>query len=183
ALEALRGLKHHDVKPALAGLFADASLEIRYGAFDALRRRETPSDAARDDRPFELFELTGEGSPAIVASLRNRAEIVVFGNASPLNIQTVFRGPAGWMIRETQTPGKVRLTRFRTGADDVRIEIDNTVGGLLGGMVQAGGSYGDAIAMLRMAKTSDVLIDPLAFDPLPEGQRKYLRDGEATDVD
>ena len=46
---------------------------------------------------------------------------------------------------------------------------------MLEGLTEVGGGYGDAVSMLRMAKTQGILPDQLAFDPLPKNLRTYYR--------
>ncbi|MEM6778806.1 MAG: flagellar basal body P-ring protein FlgI [Planctomycetota bacterium] len=186
AFDALRGLQHHDVAPALADLLHDDSLETRYGAFDTLRRREDPSPSITGQRlngSFSLYQLESRAPAAVVLSLRRRPEVVLLGSPRPLKIESFLRGPGGLLIRQSDTPGKLRLSRFQPGQDDARIEVDATLPGVISGIARVGGGYGDVVALLRSAKTNGILPDQLAMDPLPEHHRQYYRDDDSSDRD
>ena len=181
ALEALRGLQHHGVVDPLYSLMNDSSLETRYGAFTALRRRADAVDSLAGENlygHFRLYQMPSSASPAVVISLRRSPEIVLMGDLAPLKIDTVFRGPLGWLVKESATPGRYILVRFRPGEEESRTEIEPTPVGLIRGMTRLGGVYGDVINVLRTAKTGGVLVDQLALDPLPTSQRTYYRESD-----
>jgi len=159
----------------------DASLETRYGAFVALRRRPDAVDSLGGENMhghFRFYRMPSNSSPAVIVSLRRSPEIVLMGDLSGLKIDTIFRGPLGWLVKESPTPGRFELVRFRPGEDDRRTQIDPTPEGLIRGMVRLGAVYGDVVNVLRIAKTEGVLVDQLALDPLPTSQRTYYRDDE-----
>ena len=180
ALATLQGLDSPLVVDALRKLADAESLEARYGGFCAIRRRpdgrnrqigETVGDA------FRLYQVPSEARPAVVASLRDTAEIVLFGDPAPIEISEFLLGPAGLMIKpEPNRPGHVRISRFQPGAEDQRAVVPADLPDVIRGIVAVGGGYGDAIATLRTAKAEGCLRDELAFDPLPEPLRTYYRD-------
>ena len=185
AFAALQGFDNPLVVDSLRRLMDEPSLETRYGAFCAIRRRpdgrlrlhgETVGDA------FRLYQVPSEARPAVVASLRDTAEIVLFGKMSPIRITEFLFGPAGILIKpEDSRPGYLRISRFQPGQDDQRVIVPATIENLIQGVVAVGGGYGDAVAVLRTAKAGGQLADQLAFDPLPEPLRTYYRDEGAAD--
>ena len=65
----------------------------------------------------------------------------------------------------------------------MRSTSTTSVGSLIEGIVKVGGSYGDVIAVLRIAKDKGYLRDQLAIDPLPNSKRMYYREQESDDSD
>lgn len=192
ALDALRGIEQTSTVAALKELFDEASLETRYGAMTVLRDRKDGRTALNGKNlhgQFRLYQIESSGSPAIIVSLNLKPEIVLMGKVAPLPATMSMVGPGGIVIRPLEVaagknasvqPAKLRISRFRPGKPDAFAEVDATISGLLYGIMEVGGVYGDAIATLRMAKSQGILTDQLAFDPLPMSQRTYYRD-EADD--
>lgn len=190
ALSALRGLEQSAIVEALQGLLNEDSLETRYGAMTVLRDRKDGRKTLGGENlagHFRLYQIQSTGPPAVIISLTRKPEIVLMGETSPLELKS-FIGPAGLVVRrvekdsptsggETSTGGqRLRISRFRPGKPDAFAEVDANLAGLIRGITEVGGRYGDAIATLRMAKDQGVLLDQLAFDPLPDYKRTYYRD-------
>lgn len=185
ALKALEDMQHHNVVEGLQRLMDSPSLETRYGGFSTLRNREDGRQklAGQNLRgTYRLYQVASTAKPAVVVSLRRNPEIVLFGDVQPLQIETFFLGPSGIMIRSVPETGQLRISRFQAGKDDAFAEVDNTLAGMLEGLTEVGGGYGDAVALLRMVKTQGILPDQLAFDPLPKNLRTYYRN-EGSDED
>lgn len=191
SLAALRGIDQTATVAALKGLFNESSLETRYGAMTVLRDRKDGRailDSENLRGQFRLYQIESTAPPAIIVSLTQKPEIVLFGKISPLPNTISMVGPGGIVIRPlgpsskatATTPQRLRISRFRPGKPDAFAEVDATVEGLLRGITEVGGVYGDAVATLRMAKEQGFLLDQLAFDPLPKSQRTYYRDDESS---
>ncbi|WP_255716323.1 HEAT repeat domain-containing protein [Rhodopirellula halodulae] len=179
ALKALEDMDHHNVVDGLKRLLDSPSLETRYGGFATLRdRKDTKHSLAGQNLrgTYRLYQIPSKASASVVVSLHRKPEIVLFGDVQPLKIDTFFLGPSGIMIRKVAESGQLRISRFQAGKDDAFAEVDNSLAGILEGLTEVGGGYGDAIALLRMAKTKGILADQLAFDPLPKHMRTYYRD-------
>ncbi|WDQ14704.1 flagellar basal body P-ring protein FlgI [Rhodopirellula sp. P2] len=185
ALKALEDMEHHNVVEGLQRLMDSPSLETRYGGFCKLRNREDGKQklAGQNLRgTYRLYQVPSSVKPAVVVSLRRKPEIVLFGDVQPLQIETFFLGPSGIMIRSVPDTGQLRISRFQAGKDDAFAEVDNSLAAVLEGLTEVGGGYGDAVSLLRMAKTKGILPDQLAFDPLPKNLRTYYRN-EGSGVD
>lgn len=183
ALSALQGLDHQLAIDALQRLMNEESLETRYGAFCAIRGRPQgrgvlPSNKIGDS--FRLYRVASTARPAVVVSLRETPEVVIFGTPSAIQIKNFLLGPAGLTVRpEPASPGQLRISRFVPGKEDRRTLADSTVTALIEGIGDVGGDYGDVIATLRLAKADGQMVDQLAIDPLPESQRTYHRETES----
>ena len=180
ALTALQGLSRPRAGDALERLFQEPSLETRYGAFVAMRRR---SDGPRrlsgqviaDE--FRLYEVPSVAKPAIVLSRHENPEVVLFGQVKPMNMQKYLLGPSGLILKpEAVGSDRIRISRFRSGFDDQRVVVSNNLPEIIWGIGEVGGGYGDVLQVLRIAKEKGYLADQLAFDPLPKPLRTYYRD-------
>ncbi|WP_246114247.1 HEAT repeat domain-containing protein [Rubripirellula tenax] len=184
AMLALQGVKSQDAIDALKRLMDQPSMETRYGSFCSIRRR---SDGRRQLNgqsmgEFWVYQVNSTASPAIVVSLRESPEIVMFGVPSPLVIPQFMRGPGGIMIKpESDSPNQLRISRFQVGKEDQLAVVDNTLPSLIAGLVSIGGGYGDVIEVLRIAKDEGYLSDQFAIDPLPKSMRTYYRDDANAD--
>ena len=180
ALAALQGFDNPRVVDALSELLDEPSLETRYGAFCTLRRRADGRPGLREEAigdAYRLYRIPSKARPAVVVSLRETAEIVLFGNVAPPEIPEFLFGPGGIMVKpDAQSPGQLRISRFRPGHEDRRATVTRRVDDLLRGVAAVDGGYGHAVEILRVAKAAGHLADQLAFDPLPEPMRTYHRE-------
>ena len=181
ALLALEGFNDPKVIDALLRLTDVASLEARYGAFCALRRRD---DGRRKlvGKPFSsftLFAVPSSAEPTIVASLRESPELVLLGRLEPLKLSKPLVGPNGLMLTpDAYQVDELKIARFQSGMDDQRVTVSNSIASVIKGISDVGGSYGDVIAILRIAKDRGDLTNQLAIDPLPKSQRIYYRNSD-----
>lgn len=183
SLAALEGLGHPAVGEALLRLMHQPSVEVRYGAYVALRKRgDVGSLLPRQllGKALEYCQVDSAAEPALVLSLRDQPELVVFGNPSPVRVQAAVLGPAGLIVKpDPANPTRLRISRFTVGAEDRRTTQPATIRGLVDGIVAVGGDYGDVVAVMRLAKTKGCIRDQLVMDPLPKALRTYYRDDES----
>ena len=186
ALMALQGIEQQLAIDGLRRLMSEPSIETRYGAFCAIRRRVDgkPMLAGRAMKSFWLYEVSSSAPGAIVVSLRETPEIVLMGKTSPLEIPKFLMLPGGIMIKtDDDRPSELRVSRFQPGKQDQRAVVPNNIAAVAAAIVSVGGGYGDVIAMLRTAKDQGCLQEQLAIDPLPAPIRTYYRDTDDQDTD
>jgi hypothetical protein len=186
ALLALEGFDDPSVIEAFERLTNAPSLEARYGAFRCLRRRDDGKRRliGKSFPSFTLYGVPSEATPTIVVSLRESAEIVLFGRLNPIDMSKPIIGPSGLMLTpDTQQPGQIKVVRFQPEEEGRRATVPNTVASIIKGIADVGGSYGDVITVLRMAKDREDLSEQLAIDPLPKSQRTYFREQSEEDSD
>lgn len=195
ALAALQGLQHPTVPAAVRKLLDEPSLETRYGAMTTLRDRKDAKKMLEPENlggKFRLYVIPSQGPAAVIVSLNRKPEVVLLGNVAKPAIESFFIGPTGLVFRTISageavgvsgnpSDAKIRISRFRPGQPDAFAEVEGTWAGLMRGITEVGGGYGDAVATLRMAKEQHILTDQLAFDPLPKFQRTYYRDDDIGD--
>lgn len=184
ALEALQGIDQSSAVAALQRLMDQPSLETRYGAFRALRRRADGNRvlaAEKIEDQFTLYQVPSAASATVVVSIRESAEIVLLGNVRNLEFDSHLFGPGGLTIKsDSSHSGQIRISRFLPGtAGDQFIVVSASIPEMIRGIVSVGGSYGDVVAILRGAKDKGFLKDQLSIDPLPKAQRTYYRDQDS----
>ncbi len=186
-LAALEGLEQHLAVESLQRLLDQPSLETRYGAFCAIRRRADGRLSLAGKaigKSFRLYKVSSEGSPAVVVSTNETPEIVLLGTLGPLAIPEFLFGSDGFLLKpEPSQPGQIRISRFQAGQQDKRVTVPNSIEQIVAGIVSIGGEYGDVIGTLRKAKEAGYLKDQLAFDPLPRSLRTYHRDDQGNEID
>ena len=185
SLMALQELPHPMAEHALRRLIDSPSMETRYGAFCSLRRR---SDAKRtlggkSLGQFWLYQVPSTESPAVVISLRESPELVIFGSGVSLPLSSFLRGPSGILIKadpssidESGQPKRLKISRFQAGEEDKRATTSVSIDSVITGLASVGAGYGEVIEVLRLAKDSGQLKGQLAIDPLPRSLRTYYRD-------
>ena len=190
ALMALQELPHPLAENALRRLIDSPSMETRYGAFCSLRRR---SDSRRmlggqSLGQFWLYQIPSTESPAVVVSLRESPELVVFGTGVSMPLSKFLRGPSGILIKAdpnsmdaNNQPTQLKISRFQAGEEDQRATTGISIGSVIAGLASVGAGYGEVIEVLRLAKDSDQLQGQLAIDPLPRSLRTYYREDDAVD--
>lgn len=179
-LLALEGMDSRVSLDSLRRLMDQPSVEVRYGALRSIRRRP---DGKVILRPIavapgvDFYHIPSDAPSFIAISLVDKAEIVLFGADSAVQISDFLMGPAGLVIRpDDQEPGKLKVTRFRPGEDDRRTTVPANISGLLAGIGATGGDYGDCMSILRAAKAREFISCTVSIDPLPKAQQSYFRD-------
>ncbi len=183
AIVAIEGMTGRPPLDALKSLFDSPSMEARYGALRSIRRRVDRDTAVRSTHMqsgYRLYRVPSTAAPFIAVSLTEAPEIVCFGEDDSVAINDFLHGTGGIVIRPHETAARqLHVSRFTPGGADKRVEVPATIEGLLTGIDMVGGGYGDAIAILRKAKTNNQITCGLALDPLPQSLRTYHRDAAA----
>jgi flagellar basal body P-ring protein FlgI len=178
-LVALQGFEQHMALDALRRLLDDPSLETRYGAFRALRRRDDAKSILGGKTigsSFRLYKLDSDSAPTVIVSTIEKPEILLLGKVNELKVSEFLFGTNGLLIKpEPTSPNQLRINRFQPGKEDQLVVVSNSVEQMITGIVAVGGGFGDVIDMLRKAKTSGYLQDQLTMDPLPKPFQIYYR--------
>ncbi|MEM1068363.1 MAG: flagellar basal body P-ring protein FlgI [Planctomycetota bacterium] len=181
ALLALEGLDDHQALESLQALLQEPSLETRYGAFVATRRRPDSASVVVGDPvgPYFLYRVNSVAPPAVIVSLRESPEIVLMGATGSMQISSFLRAGGLMLTPSRTTTGAIRISNYQAGKEDQKIEVPSDLGSVIRGIAKTGGSYGDVITVLRMAKDKGFMSDQLAIDPYPKKVRTYYREEEA----
>lgn len=173
--EGLLALEAMDCRAALESLsrlMQQPSIETRYGAFRAIRRRPDGGSLLQSVEISEgvnFYSVASQGSPFIALSLVEKQEIVLFGDDLPIPVSGCVLGPGGILLKsESGSSSVVRISRFRPGMADRRAVVNANISGLVAGVGKIGGGYGDCISLLRSTKEKGFISCDLAIDPLPK---------------
>ena len=186
ALLALEGLEDHEALEGLQRLLSEPSLETRYGAFVAIRRRTDGKSllVGGAEGPFFLYQVNSSAQPAVIVSLRESPEIVLMGSPRELRIPEFLR-VGGLILKPVRSDAgslgsqEIRISHFRVDKDDEVTRVSSDLASVIRGIVKVGGTYGDVMTVLRTAKDRGFLADQLAIDPYPAKVRTYYREDDA----
>lgn len=165
----------------LADLTARPDPALRYGAFAALRAADPNHEAVRGrllNRSFWLHAVAADPDPdrpagdALVhVSSERRAEVVLFGGVCP--VRGEFSVPLGTEYTVTgKGDGAATVTRV-TVKDGEPVAVPAPcradLGQVLTALAQLGGTYPDAVELIRRLDAAGALAVPVAFDAVPRG--------------
>ncbi|MGL4423556.1 MAG: HEAT repeat domain-containing protein, partial [Gemmataceae bacterium] len=159
----------------LAELMQHPDAQLRYGAFVALRsanERHTALNGKSIRQNFWLHQVASD-SPALVHLLSNRRnEIVIFGR--PADVTGPFSIPLGTVFAVSRKAGDDAVTLSKVvegkdGADTVQVKSKPSVGAMLAALGEMGGSYSEAVELVRRLDTAKLLPATLAIDATPRG--------------
>ena len=168
ALAALGVLDDANGLDALRSLLASQSAEARYGAFRALWRIDPDAPLVRGETlgdACSMHVLDVKGPPLVHVTRSHRPEIVFFGTDHPL--ADGLRAEAGPSIVVVVDGPAARISRFAAGADDRVIDTPATADEVVRAIIEAGGTYPDAVQFLQQASARQALGSRLASDALP----------------
>jgi hypothetical protein len=168
AIAALGVLDDANGIDALRSLLASQSAETRYGAFRALWRIDPDAPLVRGDRlgdACSIHVLDVKGPPLVHVTRSHRPEIVFFGTDHPLT--DGLRAEAGSTIVVVVDGSVARISRFAAGEDDNVIDAPATADEVVRAIIEAGGTYPDAVQFLQQASARQALGSRLACDALP----------------
>ena len=181
AMSALAVLDQYSAQEALLELMNVSSAETRYGAFRALRARNSRDPLTRGEvlgDEFAMHVMTTTGEPMIHISRATRPEIIFFGYGQKLEDPNFLFAGKHILIKR-QNENSVKVSRFLS-ADETKQEICSTnLEDVLRTVVKLGGGYADAIDAIEEAKTKGLLEGRVEIDALPRPNRVY--DREAAD--
>lgn len=184
-LLALAGMKQRKAGEGLRRLFDEPSLETRFGAFDAIKRRSDYASFVGGKRLADVatyYAVPSLGGPMVALSLRRSPDIVVFGGPIPISPPEFLICGAGLTIVPDLESGGIQINRIVTSREDRRAVVPPTVAGLCQGIVHVGGSYGDIVETLRLMAAENALGGQLAIDMLPKPLREYHREPDGSDM-
>jgi len=170
----------------LVELMRKGDASLRYGAFSALRTADETHEAIRGRRmgnSFHLHMVAADSESLVHLTTERRNEIVLFGNVWP--VRGPFSIPLGNEFTVTMKEGDkaVTISRivtkktpvYKTNEDEdenyqvVKEEYRPDLSMLLKGVVELGGTYSEAIELIRRLSAADCLGCKVAIDTTPRG--------------
>ncbi len=180
ALTALSTLTHVAALDSLSELLHVPSIETRYGAFRALRTRNSGDPTTKGeilDSRFRYHVIASAGEPLIHLTRSRVPEIVLFSHEQRLANLTLLTAGKLIMIHPLDT-GELRAGRYEPGQETVYETFTPEIDKLIRTIVKLGGGYSEVIECLQEAKQKGCLPGRLAVEAMPRPNRKYYRDDD-----
>jgi flagellar basal body P-ring protein FlgI len=170
---------------ALEELLQSSEPEVRYGAFNALYRQNPRDPIVVGEKLGDITRIVqvASQSPAVIVSLRDRPEILIFGNTPIVAIQSHVDVNPRLIIRPDTSNGKIRIVRFELNAEEIAISTDADLRSIVNGMYRVGATYSDMVQLLDECHRRGYLTCPLAIDPRPGSERLAERMNKASKMD
>lgn len=159
----------------LAELMNHPDVQVRYGAFTALRaanERHTALNGKHVKKTFWVHHVAPDSQPLIHLASHTRAEVVLFGKVSEL--LPPFSIPLGRDFTITAKPGDLQATITKIvsgldGAQEVSAKSGLSLSAILTAVGEMGGGYSEAVELVRRADQGKVLTSAVAIDAAPQG--------------
>jgi hypothetical protein len=180
ALSALSVMDQFAAQERLLELTNEPSAETRYGAFRALRSKDSTDPVVRGEllgKQMWLHVLNSTGEPMVHFSRFRRPEIVVFGKDVCIAPPSFLYAGDKILIKAVNDE-QVKITRFHPGKDPEHVICSTRVADIVRTIVQLGGTYTDVLSALHSAKQRRYLACRLEMDAVASPYRRYHREEE-----
>ncbi len=170
-LKALASLDEAVTREALGELLASSDAEVRCGAFRALRLLDDrdPRLGAENLQAFWVHRVAPSSTPLVHFMLRQRAEIVLFGDDIVLTPPVRILAGPNFTVTAEANDGWCTVTRFVVAEDrELRRQCSLKLEDVLRTMAEMGGQYADAVDLLRKAEDRRCLSCPVRVNTLPD---------------
>jgi hypothetical protein len=174
-LTALASLDESICHVKLAELMADREPTLRYGAFFSLRTlddraQEVACEHCKD--AYFVHQVAEDGPPMVHYLTSRRTEIVLFGQSPSLlpDARLLFGEGEEFTITAAAGADSCTLKRFSLKDKDKKVpkkECSLAIGDLLKALAEMGGTYADAVDLLRKAEAAGRLNCELQADAVP----------------
>lgn len=190
ALTALASLNEGVCRIKLQELLSADAPQVRYGAYRALRAFDDHEPLIQGERigsTFWLHRLAPDSPPQVHASTGKRAEIVLFGSQPELKPPfSVLAGPE-FMLIANAGETHCTLSRFSVRQGKQSRQCSLELGDVLKALGGLGGTYADALDLLRQVDAERILNCSVKLDALPKAPSvqelaKSHRPGRGGDV-
>ncbi len=159
----------------LVELMKKGDANLRYGAFHALRSADKNHEAVRGrllNNSFWFHRVAPESAPMVHVAVTGRAEITIFGTVCPL--KAPFSFPVGSEFTVTTKDGTdgVTVTRLTTKNGEpvaVPVQCRADLSAVLTTLAELGGTYTEAVELIRRAEQAEALVATVAYDANPRG--------------
>ncbi|PHS00318.1 MAG: hypothetical protein COA78_24150 [Blastopirellula sp.] len=179
--------KNHDlnVVEEFESLLNAKSAEARYGAFDALRKRNTIFTMGKTfdlGEEMDAYQIRSTADPLVHFRLEGRSEMVIFGSKVQVQGPIAMVRPGGMTIRSLDS-NRLRISYFSAGQDDRNIVCNRDLSDVCKAIVDLGGSYSDLIRICFELQKSGSLNARVEIDALPSSNRVYYVENEDDSAD
>jgi len=173
-------MTHVSALDALNELLHVQSIETRYGAFRALRIRNSADPATKGElleRKFRYHLVPTSGEPLVHIARSRLPEIVVFGHEQRIKPPGSLFAGKQIMVTALQN-GELRVSKYQAGEEPVYETCPTQLDQLIRTIVKLGGNYSDVVQCLQDARKAGCLEGRLAVEALPRPNRRFYRDDD-----
>lgn len=174
-LTALASLDEAVCHVKLRELLHSVSPETRYGAFRALRALDERQPAVAGEflnQSFWLHRVAPQSTPLVHLVSAKRAEVVLFGEEPTLAAPFSFLS-GEFTLTAQQGDDHCTLSRISLNHGTDRRQCSLKLEDVLRTLARMGGTYADAVEVLRQAHRCQVVSCPVAVDALPQATSVY----------
>ncbi|MBY0458220.1 MAG: HEAT repeat domain-containing protein, partial [Gemmataceae bacterium] len=173
-LKALASVNDAASTDRLAEMLSSTDAELRQGAFIALRMADPKHQAVSGtlmNGSYRLHRMAARGTPAVHLNPTGRPEVLIFGEVkldgpmlpAPLGNEFTVSVPAA------NGPAKVtRVVKSIGGEPEIKeVNCPNDLGLLLKVVAELGGTYTEAVELIRRAARAQALSAAVELDAIP----------------
>lgn len=173
AITALAAMDHTSAYSALNELMHVQSAETRYGAFRALRSRNSNDPIVKGEMFHSEYTLHVIPSPAermIHFTQSSRPEVALFGE--PIEIKpTEFIFAGKKIVVKRLGENELRVSRFESGKDDEVSTCSTRLDDVIRTVAKHGGKYEDVLQLVHEGKRLNFINARVVVDALPSSSR------------
>ena len=169
AFAALASMDSRESANTLSEFFNHPEIELRYGAFKAIRKQNQDDPIVTGDyltNEFFLHEVDTTANPTIHISTRNRAEIVVFGSKASFN-DNFLHVQSGLTIKSSEN-GLLAVTAYLPDFTREQRVCTTQAADLIRTLADLGYGFSSQIKILRQASENGSLNAELAINAAPK---------------
>lgn len=169
AFAALAALDGRESGNVLSEMLNQPEIELRYGAFKAIRQQNEDDPIVTGDflpEGFFLHEVDSTADPVVHFSTHKRAEIVIFGSKASLANDFLYV-QSGLTIKGG-SDGTISITAYSPDFDKQQRVCSNQVADLVRTLSELGYGFGDQLKILRQASQNEKLNAEIAINAAPK---------------
>jgi hypothetical protein len=175
ALTAMAAMDHVHAVDELHGLLDEPSVETRYGAFVAMRHRNSRAPFVRGEvlnGKFSYHTLPSSAQPLIHFTRSQRPEVTVFGSSIRFKPPAyLFAGKK--IMLKTGSNGGIKVTRFEPGQEDREQVCEPNLDSVIRTVAKLGANYADILALVHQARSDGYIDARVEVNAMPRAGRAY----------
>lgn len=169
AFAALAAMESRESANVLSEFFNQPEIELRYGAFKAIRQQNEDDPIVVGDflvDQFFLHEVDSTAEPTVHFSTHQRPEIVIFGSKAALNDKFIFV-ESGLTIKG-ENNGTLSLTAYSTEFIKQQRSCSVHVADLVRTLAELGYGFSSQLKIIRQASQGGFLNAEFAINAAPK---------------
>ena len=181
AFTALASMEGRETANVLSKFFNHSEVDLRYGAFKAIRQQNEDDPIITGDylaNEFYLHEVDSTAEPTICITTNHRAEIVVFGSQAAFNDNFLYV-ESGLTIKSADN-GLLALTAYSPDFIKEQRVCTSQAADLIRTLADLGYGFSSQIKILRQASDNGTLNAELAVNAAPKLDRSRRKPQRVT---